>query len=680
MKFEPKTLDFEKSPYTGVTRETWIEAGKYLLENAFRSIKSFDDPVVLPRYEDEVTYPNKNTPGWKVQAEYFEGLTRTLFIAAPLIAIEPDITICGFKLRDYYKAQILRSVTPGDPNYVRTYTDMQAEYGEGDPFATYQQTVETCALVICLDECHGQIWDTYTKEEKDLIAEFLTDYAGNPTVPQNWRLFNMLDYAFLYKYGYEIDRDIMRDHAQAILGYYAGNGWYRDGRGFDYYSCWAFNLYTPIWNNWYGYENEPYLAKRFEENSNELMKSYPDWFDRDGFTNMWGRSGIYRFAATSAIVGNFLFKNSTADPGLARRIASGSLLQFLTRDDFLYNGVPTLGFYRPFLPLVQGYSCAESPYWMGKAFSCLTLPEDDPFWTAKENNGTWESLGEKESKVTYLDGPGLCMTNHGANGITELRTGKVTLPKDDVHTMWNYAKLVFNTKFPWESATDPDVESQQYVLIDTPTGERQRCNTTLWAGEKDGILYRRQFFSYDTDHETCWLTAMNLADFPVPNGMIRADKLRTCRGPLELTLGAYGFPDNGTSIEEKTCGNFKAVVLKGHSHTGAPIQLAMTIFDGWDGLSTISNTGTNPDSENSVLVYARTKRSRIYAYEKYFLISQVITKNDLTDFTEEELFPIERIEYTDPQECGGYGPVRLVMRDQSVKTIDFDGIEGKLTL
>ena len=93
--------------------------------------------MVLPRYEDEITYPNRNTPAWKVQAEYFEGLTRTLFIAAPLMAIEPELTICGYKMRDYYKAQILRAVTPGDPNYVRTYTEMQAEFGAGDPFACY---------------------------------------------------------------------------------------------------------------------------------------------------------------------------------------------------------------------------------------------------------------------------------------------------------------------------------------------------------------------------------------------------------------------------------------------------------------------------------------------------------------------------------------------------------------
>ena len=42
-------------------------------------------------------------------------------------------------------------------------------------------------------------------------------------LPQNWRLFNMLDLAFLSMEGYPIDEDIMRrEHAQAIVNYYAG--------------------------------------------------------------------------------------------------------------------------------------------------------------------------------------------------------------------------------------------------------------------------------------------------------------------------------------------------------------------------------------------------------------------------------------------------------------------------
>ena len=155
------------------------------------------------------------------------------------------------------------------------------------------------------------------------------------------------------------------------------------------------------------------------------METYGDFFDRDGWTNMWGRSNIYRNAATSAFDGNLLMENGKADPGRARRISSGSLMQFLGREDFLYQGVPTLGFYGQFSPLVQGYSCAESPFWLGKAFLCLDLPADHPFWTAKENNGTWDALKEKEVKETVLDGPALCFSNHGANGETILRTGKV---------------------------------------------------------------------------------------------------------------------------------------------------------------------------------------------------------------------------------------------------------------
>lgn len=48
MVFQPKTLDFEKSPYTGLTRESWIEAGEYLLTGIFQHIKNMDDPVVMP--------------------------------------------------------------------------------------------------------------------------------------------------------------------------------------------------------------------------------------------------------------------------------------------------------------------------------------------------------------------------------------------------------------------------------------------------------------------------------------------------------------------------------------------------------------------------------------------------------------------------------------------------------
>jgi hypothetical protein len=678
MAFQPNKLDFTLSPYTGLTRETWIEAGEYLLTGIFQNIKSIEDPVIMPRKETNISYPREDSRLEQRKAEVFEGLARSFFIAAPLIHINPELTICGYSIRDYYKKQVLRACTLGDTNSVGNYDELQRL--TGDKHRAFQQTVETCALVICLQNCKEEIWDTYTKSEKDIIADFLTDYGHGNTVPQNWRLFNMLDLAFLHQEGYPIDKDIMRDHGQAILNYYVGDGWYRDGQSFDYYSCWAFNVYAPIWNQWYGYENEPYLARKFEENSNQLMETYADFFDLDGFTNMWGRSNIYRNAATSAFDGNLTLKNSRLDPGLARRISSGSLLQFLTREDFLYKGVPTLGFYGQYTPLVQGYSCAESPFWLGKAFLCLHLPENHPFWTATENNGSWETLGEKETKVTTLNGPALCFSNHSANGETILRTGKVVKNNGDVHGMWNYSKLCYNSKYPWESAPSENVESQQYVLKDLDSGRFEKCNVTFWHGEKENVLYRRQFFNYDLNRECHWIQAVNLADFVVPNGIIRVDKLRLFHAPISLTLGAYGFPDNGTEIIPLENGDAKAIILKGHDFTGKEKQLAMTIYDGWDEINFLHSIGTNPDSEKSIVVYGKLTREKKYGYEPYVLISQVITKESLEDFTEEEIFPIQSIVYTDKEKYGGFGPVHIIMKDKSEKVIDFLGMEGNLQL
>ena len=74
-------------------------------------------------------------------------------------------------------------------------------------------------------------------------------------------------------------------------------------------------------------------------------------------------------------------------------------------------------------------------------------------------------------------------------------------------------------------------------------------NATFWHGEKEGVLYRRQFWEYGTDTETHWRTAIDLADFAMPYGIMRADKIRLFRRPIRLTLGSFGFPDNGTDIQ-----------------------------------------------------------------------------------------------------------------------------------
>ena len=175
--------------------------------------------------------------------------------------------------------------------------------------------------------------------------------------------------------------------------------------------------------------------------------------------------------------------------------------------------------------------------------------------------------------------------------------------------------------------------------------------------------------------------AVNLADFTVPYGIVRVDKHRLFRRPVQFTLGAYGFPDHGTEITYKESGNAKAIILKGTDFCGKAKQLAMTIYDGWDELRLVHSKGTNPDSERSIVVYAVGEKKKHYgSYEYYTMISQVITKESHEEFTEEELFPIAKIQYEDSTKTGAYGTITLTMKDSSMKRINFEEIEAGLTL
>ena len=691
--------DWNLSPYSGLNRQDWIDISYFFLEGIFRHVKDIHDPIVPPRHEKKVSYPQPDGPRWRVAAERFEGLARSFLIGAPLLHNEPDAEVCGYRLRDYYKDQILLSVTPGTKNYLLRVEEIFPEALPGEK--AFQHTCECASLVIGLSMCREVIWDTYTQEEKDKIADYLSNFGHSFTGHHNWRLFNMLILGFLDHEGYEVDRGMIRDHAQAIVSYYAGNGWYRDGHSFDYYCPWAFHVYGPLWNQWYGYEKEPYLAAKIEEYSNRLVTDFPAMFDRDAKVTMWGRSSIYRSAAAAPLAANFLLNHSKADPGLARRIASGSLLQFITKEECFYEGIPCLGFYGPFAPLLQSYSCAASPFWIANSFVCLALPEDHPFWTAKENNGLWEqeseiddaSMNNQSVQTRVWDGPGILADNHLATGITEFRTGKVLFAAGN-NNLNGYSRLSFNSQFPWEAFDFGGREAMQYSLTydkwgagrsgELP-GKPQIPNIILYGGVRDGVLYRKEYFDFSATFQD--KASIDLADIPVKMGILRVDKSRIPDRPYRLTFGSYGLPlsfggnERGGSTEgetiEKICPDTgaKAVILK-----GAAGQVAMVSYTGFEKMAVIERTGVNPVSEESRMIVLESRRERYYTYLPYVMITAVLTRKDGEEFTDEELFPVKAICFTDTEQCGGYGPVIIELKDGRRVAVDYEGIEGRLMI
>ena len=93
-------------------KKHYIECAKYLLERAFSHVASADSPFAFPIVPGK-TYPQADSPAWRFRSLEFESLERTLTLAAPLMHAEPDITIRGIKLRDYYCGQLYKMFTPG---------------------------------------------------------------------------------------------------------------------------------------------------------------------------------------------------------------------------------------------------------------------------------------------------------------------------------------------------------------------------------------------------------------------------------------------------------------------------------------------------------------------------------------------------------------------------------------
>lgn len=672
MKFTITNPDYTLSPYTGMTREHWLELSHFLLEGVFAHVAHMEDPIVMPRHEFNVSYPQPDGPRWRIAAEKFEGLARTFLVAAPLLHNEPDAVVCGYSMKEYYKQQILLSVTPGTEHYLLKVEEIRPEALPGEK--AFQHTCECASLAIGLTMCREVVWEDYSQEEKDRIADYLSNFGHSHTGHHNWRLFNMLILAFLDREGYPVDKGMMRDHAQAIVSYYAGDGWYRDGHLFDYYCPWAFHVYGPLWNEWYGYREEPYLAAKIEQYSHELVERYPYMFDRDGHVTMWGRSGTYRSAASAPLSSNLLLPDSKVDPGWARRITSGAVLQFVTREECFYEGVPCLGFYGPFQPFVQTYSCAASPFWLANAWVCLMLPKDHPFWTATEKNGVWETMETGTTHTEVLDGPGIVTDNHASTGITEFRTAKVLMEKH-YPSLNAYSRLSFNSQFPWEDFDFQGVEAMQYSLA-VEDGPALVPNILMYGGVKDGVLYRKEYFDFEFSFQN--KSSIDLADFPVSCGMMRVDKVRIPDKPYVLTLGSYGMADeHDVETEERTdpATGAKAMILKGRDG-----QIAFVSYAGWDSLEFRERQGVSPVAGKSRMICGISRREKYYEYLPYVMISAVLTKKYQSPWSEEDLFPVNKIRFEDQEAFGGFGPVTLEMKDGRVITVDYEGLEGRLCI
>lgn len=637
--FKISNPDYKLSPYTGMTRQNWIEAAEYLLEGAFTYIRTLDDPMYFPKQHDK-TYPRN---AGEIPTAKLEGLCRTLFVAAPLLKENPNLTINNIKVADYYRHQLLNLINPESPSYIR--------HRNGGPS---QILVEFGALAISLQTAKNVLWDPLTQSQKDELAATMLSYGNGPTINSNWMFFNVFVLSFFKEQGYPINENRMTENLKNILKLYRGEGWYNDSPAYDYYSMWAFQMYGPIWANTYGYMYPEY-AKQFIKNQSEMIDNYPYMFSKEGKMNMWGRSIPYRFAAVVPLALLGYDKDADINFGWMRRISSATLLQFLQNPDFLEDNIPTLGFYGAFAPAVQIYSCRGSVFWCGKAFLSLLLPADNPFWTAKENNGPWEKEFKKNHVYNkFQPATNLLITDYPNCGGAEMRSWcheTVAADWQKFRSSENYNKLAYHTEFPWMADGKNGEVSMNYATKNNK-GNWEVLRLYTFKSFENGI-YRR-----DAELETNHDIKYQLVDIPLANGVLRIDKIKTPFA-TDVRFGHYSLPEiDGNPIKE--------IALKGDDKKriicNGQYSLALVPIYGWTKTTIAYPEGLNPVSNKCGVIMAET-----HVKNEAIFVTLTLWKKGGKNFSKKELNPVKSVTVSNDKKT-----VNIVFADKTTKQITFN--------
>ncbi|MCX0245559.1 DUF2264 domain-containing protein [Streptomyces drozdowiczii] len=304
-----------------------------------------------------------------------------------------------------------------------------------------QAIVESASIALGLRLTRPWLWDTLDDATRQRAADWLLPALDAPPVNNNWWFFGLTVAGFLQDAGIETDRARKTiDRALAhVEDWYLGDGWYSDGpnRSFDHYNAWAMHFYPVLHAHLAGDRD---LLDRYGPRLHRQLDDYSRMFGADGAPMPFGRSLIYRFAAAAAPWLGALTGHTPLTPGATRRLASGTLRHFLDHGATDRDGLLTLGWHRPYEPMLQTYSGPASPYWASKGFLGLLMPPDHPVWTADE-----EPLpAETADAVTVLGPTGMLLQSTAADGLVRLHNHGSNHVGDEEDP--GYARFAYSTR------------------------------------------------------------------------------------------------------------------------------------------------------------------------------------------------------------------------------------------
>lgn len=270
-----------------------------------------------------------------------------------------------------FRQGLINGTTPGHPAYWGKVQDAD------------QKIVEMAAIVLFLLLHYDRL--NLSDQEAANLHDWMNQVNERRIPHNNWLFFRILVNSAFRLLGWGYDADRLEADLTEVESFYLSGGWYYDGEPtqIDYYIPFGIHYYSLIYARFLD-KLDPERCARFRERAAAFSREYLYWFEDDGRAVPFGRSLTYRFAQGAFFSALAFAGVEGIDWGVAKSRALGNLRDWFSRPIRDAAGLLTVGYGYPNLFMSENYNAPGSPYWACKAFLCLALPEDHPFWTAEE--------------------------------------------------------------------------------------------------------------------------------------------------------------------------------------------------------------------------------------------------------------------------------------------------------
>jgi hypothetical protein len=264
------------------------------------------------------------------------------------------------------------------------------------------------------------------------------------------------------------------------------DGWCSDSPDqpiYDIYNFYVFSNFPLMWGRMIG-GRYPDWNEKFRARIRTFLDKAPYFFAANGSHPLMGRSLVYRWAVLSPLVLAYQEKLWPHSPGLLRRIVRGQFEYHWGLGCFdAVKGKLRESFSRDNTDVTrEPYVDNGHPYWAMLGFAFLSLPADDPFWTAPE-----EKLPvEKRDFLLRFEGPKFLLSGRKEAGEVRWIQSQNSAKRDAYRD--KYGKFVWSSHFGFSSRTDPEGVAHDQALVFRETATKKEATRAVNGVTKGKLL------------------------------------------------------------------------------------------------------------------------------------------------------------------------------------------------